>query len=290
LSIGGTPEQLEGFHFTVEGPELWALSGAVESSAGTVTMLRSEDGESFVQVPLSGGSLQTGDVVDGFAAEPGVDSAWASFAHGGTVSTGPARLARIHRNGSVDDEVSLPLPEEELNPKGRAGPIACPAAGQCWMATSEGWLFHLGGPPAEGPDTDPAMHVLITSRPCDDACRSGIGVGLPEDDSGAEPGTQLFPLVEPYEHLPTGGHKAHPLYNHLKQKVIDNTILQLTFDLHARAHVQLIAKERKKVVAKTPRMTLEKGHQRLRLRLDPKHWPTHLSFQVHRVAKKKAPR
>jgi hypothetical protein len=157
------------------------------------------------------------------------------------------------------------------------------------MATTKGWLFHLGGPPAEGPNTDPAMHQLITFRPCDGACQSGVGAGLPEDNSGAEPEAELFPEVPEYEGLPSHERLPRPIYTHLKQKVLDGNILQLTFQLNAKAHVQLIAKEKKTVVAKTARMTLNKGHHKIRLRLDPEHWPTHLSFQVHPIkAKKKA--
>jgi hypothetical protein len=284
LNAGGVPAQLEGFRFAADGPELWALSGSTGSTP--VTMLKLA-GESFARVPLTGDVFQAGYRVNGFAAEPGSGSAWASFMSGSTNATGrgPARLVRIHGDGSVDGEVVLPDPEEALNPKGNAGPIACPAAGQCWMASSRGWLFHLGGPPAEGPDLDPAMHQLITFRPCDDACRTSTEVGVPVDDSGAEPEASLFADVPPYEPPPTRRPKSHPLYTHLRQKVIDETVLQLTFVLHARAHVRLIARERKKVVAKTARLTLGTGKHRIRLALDPKHWPTHLSFQVHRVKK-----
>jgi len=286
LTFGGTAEQTEGFHFATDGPELWALAGGSGSSS-TVTMLKLE-GESFVQVPLTGQVPPPSSQVGGFAAEPGAGFAWASYSPSSSFSgsPGPARLLRVHSDGSVDGEVSLPRPAEELNPKGVAGPVACPAVGQCWMATSKGWLFHLGGPPVEGPDLDPAMHQLITFRPCDNACRSGTEGGLPPDDSGAEPEESRFAEAAPYELLPTGPRKPHPLYTGLRQKVIHKTILQLTFVLHAPAHVQLIAEEHKRVVAKTARMTLGTGKQRIRLRLDPKHWPTHLSFQVHRIKKK----
>lgn len=290
LDIGGTAEQMEGFRFAQYGPELWTLGGSTEFNSNAVTMLRLE-GESFVQVPLTGGIFQAGNVVKGFAMEPRSSSAWVSFAPPFTNvvgGLGSDHLARIHSDGSVDDGVVLPRPEEELNSKGSPGPVVCPAAGQCWTATSKGWLFHLGGPPAEGPDTDPAMHQLITFRPCDEACRSSNEVGLPEDDSGAEPETSPFAEAPPYELPPPKLHKPHPLYTHLRQKLIHHTVLQLTFVLHAPAHVQLIAKEHKQVVAKTARLTLDKGKHRVRLALDPKHWPTHLSFQVHRVKKKKA--
>lgn len=286
LVTGGTPEGLDGFHLAGDGTALWAMSGAAASGAGsttTPTLLRLEAG-AFEQVPLTGGILAAGFMIKGFAMEPGTGGAWASFTRSFNPGE-PAHLAFVEANGTVDPEIELPRPEEELNIKGVSGPVSCPAAGQCWMATGKGWLFHLGGPLPQ--DTDPAMQQLITFRPCDDACRSGNGVGLPEDNSGAEPEAERFPEVPEYEAPPKGPRKPRPLYNHLKQKVIDGNILQLTFDLHAEAHVQLIAEAKKKVVAKTPRMTMDKGHHRIRLRLDPKHWPTHLSFQVHRIKTKK---
>jgi hypothetical protein len=285
LVTGGSPEGLQGFRFADDGSQLWALSGIDPEEGGSTapTLLKLNAG-SFVQTPLTGGLFGAGVQIGGFAMEPGSARAWASFTARGGREEGPAGVARIAADGTVAEETRLPRTEEELNLKGTAGPLACPAIGQCWMATSKGWLFHLGGSLPQ--DTDPAMHQLITFRPCDAACQSGVEIGLPEDNSGAEPEAERFPEVPEYEAPPVHEPRPHPLYNHLKQKVIDGNILQLSFDLHATAHVQLIAKVKKTVVAKTPRMTLTKGHHRIRLKLDPKNWPTHLSFQVHRIKKK----
>ncbi len=287
--VAGTTaaEEVEGFRFANNGTALWALSGAASGRSSTPLLLNLEAG-AFKRVPMTGAAFAAGTRVLGFAMEPGVAGAWASFSPGSGSAAGPARLVRIESGGALDAEVQLPRPEEELNSKGTAGPIACPAPGQCWMGTSRGWLFHLGGPPVEGPNNDPAMHQLITFRPDDEAVRSSTEVGLPVDDSGAEPEKELFAEVPEYEAPPIREPRPHPLYNHLKQKVIDGDVLQLTFDLHAPAHVQLIAKEKQTVVAKTPRMTLKAGHHRIRLKLDPKHWPTHLSLQVRRIKTKKA--
>ena len=287
LVSGGLPEGLEGLRLASNGIELWGLSGANETGAGETTspMLLRLAGSSFEEVPLSGDVPAAGTAVTGVAMEPGVAGVWTGFSSRKLKET--ARIARIEADGSVGEEIRLPQPGEEINSKGETGPIACPVVGDCWMATSGGWLFHLGGPAPEGPNADPAMHGLITFRPCDDACQSGPGVGLPTDDSGAEPEASLFAEAPEFELLPHHEPRPHPLYTNLRQKLIGQTVLQLSFLLHARAHVQLIAKERKRVVAKTARMTLEKGSHRIRLRLDPKHWPTHLAFEVHRVKAKK---
>jgi hypothetical protein len=51
--------------------------------------------------------------------------------------------------------------------------------------------------------------------------------------------------------------------------------------------VRLVAKRKGKAVAKTPLRTFSKGRRTLRLRLDPKRWPTKLDLQAHPVKKKK---
>jgi hypothetical protein len=144
-------------------------------------------------------------------------------------------------------------------------------------------LFELGGPPPTV-DTDPAMHVLITFRPPDNGEVQSPSEEIPVDDSGAEPkrgAAEPLPIREAIPHLP----HAKPLVSKVHQKVIHRTVLQLSFLLHARAHVQLLAKRGKKVVAKTPAQVLAPGPHKLRLRLDPKQWPTGLDFKVHQAEK-----
>ena len=52
--------------------------------------------------------------------------------------------------------------------------------------------------------------------------------------------------------------------------------------------MQLVARRKGKVVAKTKRYTMAKGRRSLRLPLDPKRWPTKLDLQVHAVKKRKS--
>ena len=151
------------------------------------------------------------------------------------------------------------------------------------MATEHGWLFHLGPDPSQ--DTDPAMHMLITFRPPDDSLPAVPPIDLPEDDSGASSPFEYRPPEEgekqPEKRLP----RAKPLLSGLHQQV-KGDVLELTFLLREKAHVRLVARRKRGVVAKTPRYTMGEGHQSLRLRLDPKRWPTKLDLQVHPVAKK----
>jgi hypothetical protein len=210
--------------------------------------------------------------------EPGGGAAWigAGFSS--------VEVRQVGADGTLGPIVTLPQPGEELSQKGGPEQIVCPASGQCWLATSSGWLFHLGGTPVEGVNADPLLHRLITTRPKDASSRTFVSAGLPEDNSGElegkrggeEPRGEPFPVQR----------KAPPLVVKVKQTMIGKTTLQLAFTLRATAHVQLLAKHHKKVVAKTARQTLEKGRHRLRLHLDPKHWPTSLDFEVHAVKKR----
>lgn len=281
----GDAEHLGGFHFSSgDSAALWAVSGAAEEP-GQVTVLRKEGAEPFAQVPLAdpSGVFTYGDVVDGLAAEPGTDAAWVAFRGEMEIELPyPARLARIHADGTVDPEVRLPGPGEGLSEHGTAGPIACPAAEQCWLGTEHGWLFHLG--PDLAQDTDPAMHTLITFRPPDDSLPFVPPIDLPEDDSGASSPYEYRPAEEEAgtssERRPP---RPKPVFSGLRQRVIGGKVLELTFVLHEKAHVRLIAKSKGRVVARTPRYTMSIGRQSLRLRLDPKRWPTKLDLQVHAV-------
>jgi hypothetical protein len=236
----------------------------------------------FEELPTTAPTFLGGNgKIRAIGAEPGAEAAWLG---GGEVNEG-AEVRQVAADGSLGPIVELPSASEDLNPKGPASHIFCASPGQCWMTTESGWLFHLGGPPAEGVNTDPLMHRLITSRPKDASSRTFVSAGLPPDDSGEVEPSRAAPIL--HEQFPHP-RKRPPLVVKIKQSVIHRTILQLAFTLRGKAHVQLIAKYHKSVVAKTPRLTLGKGRHRLRLHLDPKRWPTSLAFPVHAVAKPKS--
>src|ERR1700754_5000283 len=122
------------------------------------------------------------------------------------------------------------------------------------MATETGWLFHLGGPLPE--DTDPAMHALITFRPKDESSNTFVSAGLPSDTSGeTEPGRRHG--EEELKPFPVPPPRKSVVYD-VHQKLLGKRVLELSFKLRGRAHVQLIARFHRKVAAKTPRMTLGK--------------------------------
>jgi hypothetical protein len=277
-SARATAEDMQPFRLTGADGSLWAVAGSA-TGRGKVTVLRLLGG-SFEQLPLLDpeGVFQAGDRSGGAAAEPGGEAVWVGFGHLGDEPPAPARLVRIHGDGSVEPPVLLPAEGEGIARKGEAGPIACPATEQCWMATSEGWLFHLG--PSLPRDTEPAMHALIEYRPPDDSLPSVPPISVPEDNSGASAAAAAE------EELPEAifpeGRKARSLLARVKQKLVGH-VLELSFLLRARAHVQLLARRKGAVVAKTPRYTFAKGRHEVRLRLDPKRWPTKLDLEAHRV-------
>lgn len=283
---GAEPSLLQGFRLSDGGGRLWAASGARKtgSDKARVIVLRLGPG-GLEQVALNDpqGTFRGGDVVTGIAVEPGAEAAWVAYAHANEITqTFRARVALVDGDGTVEPPISLPL-EGEAAPAavGPAGPIACPAVHQCWLASSTGWLFHLG--PNLPVDTDPAMSGVISYRPPDNSLPSVPPIFLPEDNSGAndEKKKELPPIEE--ETLPK--RKPALLYK-LKQKLIGHT-LELTFVLREKAHVQLFARRAGKVVAKTRRYTMDKGPGRLRVRLDPKRWPTKLDLKARPVGKKK---
>jgi hypothetical protein len=287
VSFGGAgaeATELEGFLLSADAEELWAASGAIEAPAD-LTFLRL-GAFSLEQVTPSDPeeAFAAGDHLGGIAAEPQGGGAWVSFSQRTDGAKAPARLAFIRSDGTVERSATLPAKGEGLGPKGQAGPIACPSLGQCWMATSGGWLFHLGVPLPQDPD--PALHVLVTYRPSDASLPSVPPVGLPEDDSGLNEEKREAPSEELAlgERLPR---REKAIYTKLRQKVVDGHVLQLTFVLREKAHVRLIARRRGHVVAKTPRYTMKKGPQQLRLALDPKHWPTKIDLEVHKLGKRK---
>jgi hypothetical protein len=286
IDYGGVPPwRLAALRLTSDGSQLWAIAGTAPGGGTAPKVVALRLGEAgFAPVALNDPQGVLGSaVIDGAAAEPGTDAAWVSYANssdsGG--ASDPAQLVRIHADGTVEAPVTLPGAGETIARKGAAGPVACPATGQCWMATREGWLFHLGGSLAQDPD--PVLHGLITYRPPDDSIPFVPPDALPVDDSGANLPPEAPP---PYEEqaAPRTPSPARPLAFDVRRRMVHGTTLVLSFRLRARARVQLIARRGRRVVARTAPVTLKAGAHTLSLRLDPRHWPTKLDLQTSRIA------
>jgi hypothetical protein len=285
------------------GEALWAAAGPVGdppngSRVGALTLLHDASGTwSQVLGPQGTTALATDpanleeDVVTAIAGEPGTSSAWLGLDTQLDASE-PKAFARatvvhVEADGTLSEE-QLPTAQElseGVPPEGAAAGLACPAQNDCWLATTEGALFHLSeaGDQTLSLDGDSAFTgPVITTRPADE--------GLPQEQSGGAPNAN--PGEE--EPLPSGDHSYRPPaleryrlavapYSDARSR-LRGTTLELSFHLPVKARVRLLAKRHASVVASTPTRVLAAGERTLRLRLDRHQWPTKLDLQVNPLA------
>jgi hypothetical protein len=292
------PEALAFLRLGADAQALWGAAGpASESSPAEVTVLRYAGGAwSQVLGPFHdppGGTPFAGDVVNSIAAEPGGESAWVALdSQSDATDPSPvasALVARISADGTVSDEQTLPSREETeagIGPMGAAKKIVCPAPHDCWMVTTQGWLFHLASESERHlpEDADPAFAGLITYRPPDEGLPQVAPDAPPIEESGLPTGP---PAPTPPEEsvVPTAASTiTAPLLSHVHTRLVHRDMLELSFHLAVKARVRLLASRSKRVVASTPTRTLAAGNRHLLLRLDPRRWPTKLDLQTHALA------
>jgi hypothetical protein len=300
-SSGEFPEALEALDLSAEAESLWAAAGPrgetpEGSEPARVTVARYVPGRGWSQVlgPESAGpDPLAGKTVRSIAADPGTQAAWLALAPSGESGDNPtasAVVARVDAEGAVTDEQTLPSPQETaegVGPKGAAAHITCPAAHECWLVTTQGWLFHLSGsppgtPPPEGVDTDPAFAGVISYRPLDQGLRQQVPdappveLGLPEERS--EQQVEAPPTPQP-------ARESVALVSGVHLRLVHGTTLEMRFHLAVKARVRLIAKRKRSVVAATRTRTFGAGTRSLLLRLERRRWPTKLDLQSHALAK-----
>ncbi len=316
------PEALDFPDLSADGDALWsAANPAVPTPTGSapaeVTVQRfsggswsqllgpftDAEGENpFTKHPgEEANSHSTNEAVSSIAAEPpdegetaeGSESAWLGLASGENTSKEPvaqAFAARLASTGRVSERQTLPSEQEALEgvgPKGAADKIACPAPHDCWLATRQGWLFHLApeGRRELPQDTDPAFSKLITFRPPDAGIPPVVPDAPPLDNSGlpgelqSSGGSLTESSSGPSESLVKAA-----LLSRIRTRLLRGKTLQLSFHLAVRARVRLLARRRSRVVASTPMLTFAAGNRKLLLRLNPKRWPTKLDLQSHALA------
>jgi hypothetical protein len=297
---GEFPEALNFLHLSTAEGALWAASGPAPgeppagSSEAGVTIARYTKKAGWTQVigpetAPTGQELFPGDVVTSIAAEPGSESAWVALDTQSDAerpsATAPAIVARVSADGTISDEQALPASGEGIGPKGGAAKIACPAAHDCWLTTTQGWLFHLTTGESFGLDNE-GFTSLITFRPPDAGVPQVIPDTPPADDSGLlgeiPPALNVdveksTPLVE--------GSVTLPLLSGLHSRLVHGSTLELSFRLAVEARVRLIAKRHQSTVASTPTKTFPAGKRKLLLHLDPRRWPTKLDLQTHALSK-----
>ncbi len=229
--------------------------------------------------------------VSGIAVEPGSEDAWLALrpptGSGEGVS---AVLVHISAEGKVLGTQTLPSEreaEEGVGPKGAAARISCPAVEDCWMATTKGWLYQLAPERQRTlpPNEITGFRSVITFRPPDQGLPQVVADAPPPDTSGLNEETPLQSDVKGEVTQPASNSKVQlPLLSRLHSRLIHGTTLQLSFHLAVQARVRLLAKRHGRVVAATPMRTLKAGSRTLRLRLNPRSWPTKLSLQTHALA------
>jgi hypothetical protein len=313
-ALGGFDLASDGSPLGTEATQLWAGADPLQqapagSGSANVTILHDLKGTWTQVIPAANGSspLPHGSALSGsrsdvnktergepgsgsIAPVPGTASAWLSL--DGAADT--AQVALLEANGTVATVDELPETGEDVGFRGTAGPIDCPALNDCWMATNPsgsatgGWLFHLTDGAPLAPDADPLFDgedPIIASRPPD----SGIPVvypdGFAEDDSLVDQQPAPAPTTPPEELSSPApkAKKAKPLVKDVRSRFLRHRTLVITFTLTAKAHVQLIARAKGRVVAKTPREALRAGMHRLSLTLDPARWPEKLQFEAKPV-------
>jgi len=323
-SEGEFPEALDFLHLSSDQSALWGAADPAPRPEGSapaeVTILRlaggtatqilgpttdPEGGNPFTTEPGAEGVRTKNEVVSSIAAEPpgegegegtpAGESAWLALDSGENAAKEPvasAQVARLSSAGTVSERQQLPSEQEQLRgvgPKGAADKLACPAPHDCWLATRQGWLFHLTSAAGrraeqEEPDTDPAFSKSqpITFRPADAGIPAIVPDAPPVDDSGL-PG-EAPPASGSLTEASTAQSESKvrvPLLSHIHSRLVHGTTLELRFHLAVRARIRLLAKRRKRIVASTPMRTLAAGNRKLLLGLDRHRWPTSLDLQSH---------
>jgi hypothetical protein len=313
-SLAESTEALDYLHLGAAEGVLWASAGKRPGSTGEgaqVTVLRRVGGvwsqvigpaadplpdlfeSSQEEHELLGGPA-VGAEVRAIAPEPGSEDAWLALAPPEDTEherSDEGVLVHISAQGEVLGVQTLPSAAERQLPSSDAGIVqrlVCPALEDCWMANVSGWLYHLA---PEGERTLPVSQLpgfpvgrIVSERPHDAGIPQEVSDAPPPDTSGLqEEQLGIASLVE--SKAPVIEAKVSvPLLSDVHSRLIHKTTLELRFHLAVKASVRLIAKLRKKVVASTPVHTFKAGNRKLLLRLNPKRWPTKLSFQTHALA------
>jgi hypothetical protein len=294
------PQALGSLHLGADKEALWAAAGPVrEPPAGSapapLTVARLAGG-AWTQILGPEASTPSAaplaeDVVDSVAPEPGTHGAWLALdTQDDTQQPSPeasALVAYVGPEGTVETR-TLPSPTEVaagIGPKGAAQNISCPAFNDCWMTTTQGWLFHLApsGERQLALDGSSAFAGLITFRPEDEGLPQVTPDAPPADDSGELPPSASKPSLIVIPEVPQAKVREALLSN-VHSRLVHGTTLQLSFHLAVAARIKLIARRKKTIVASTRVQTFAKGNRKLLLVLNRHKWPTKLDLQTHALA------
>ncbi|MDO8209324.1 hypothetical protein [Conexibacter sp. CPCC 206217] len=270
-------------------PQLWAIAGLpfgtpkvpAGRGAGHPIALRFSGG-TWTQVVPRLGTFPDGQTPLKIAAEPGTGAAWVAL---GTDGAHTSYVARVSADGSVTAVGELGV-DQGVGKRGTPSAISCPAANDCWLGTDEGWLFHLTNGAQLPRDTDPSFAGVITFRPPDGGVPFAPPDDPPPDDSLRNQAPPLPPVGpgngDDGDDRPRRQRRTRVvrLVKNARREIVRRTTLKMTFTLTARAHVQLVASRRSRVVARSPKRTMNAGRRVIMLRLYPRRWPTKLDLRA----------
>jgi hypothetical protein len=302
---GELPQSLDYLHLSAADGILWGAAGALTAPGQLTVAVRENGSWRLVIGPASGGGRQLEHIlapedraeeealiglspseakVTAIAAEPGTDSLWIGLEH--TESEEQAVLVHLNAQGEELSEQTLPSAQERtegVGEKGAATKLACPKQGDCWLATSKGWLFHLA-PASERTlprNGDPDFEHLITYRPPDLGLPQVAQDAPPTDISGLqERGVNEIQVVKESRSSRPENLVTIPLLSRVHSRLLKSSKLELSFHLSVKARVRLVAERHKSVVAETAMQKFNAGNRRLVLQLNPRRWPTKLSLQT----------
>lgn len=275
-----------------DGTQLWAVGGAARHGPhgsgndprGPIAARLGPDG-AMTELSLDPGHVAAGERFVDVAAVPGTTSAW--VATSANYMNGPAHVLELGADGTVLDDETLPRPDDPdpnaRTPKGSAARISCVPSdtADCWLVTQTGWLFHLSDGRPVPVDDDPAFHDVIATRPADGSTPQFVPDTAPPDDSllYAPPPVTVTVPVAPSEPAPPP-RKVVALIKNVKTRWLDKRTVAVAFTLTHRAQVALVATRRKRTVATSGLRALRAGRHQLRIRLNPKRWPTKIRLDV----------
>jgi hypothetical protein len=315
---GVQPDELQGFDLATNGSplgigatQLWAAATPRRATGAAITVLHGAlkasgaiewsqvvpgpHGESAITaVELGGSTIDRSEngIEDAIAPEPGSEAAWVALGPEGGGDA--AEVARLDSSGALSEPahvLSLPEPGEAIGYHGHAGPIVCPGAHDCWLATTDeegptpGWLFHYSDGEPVTLDTDPFFDGedgVISYRPPD----SGIPIIYPNlppvDDSLINQQTEAAQKTATSSSTSpaASSRRAKPLLERVKSALVHGRTLVISFTLTARAHIRLVGRRKHKIVASTRAESLRPGHHELSLLLNPLAWPTAIQFHA----------
>ncbi len=266
--------------------ELWFVGGGA-ASGGDVPRDSSQlrppiavrrTGSFFQEIPLDEGPFGPTDRLVDVAVLDGQRAAWTAvqpYADRDS-QTAKATVARVNDLGSVAAER---LPGSGAG-RGAASKIDCPAPDECWMVTTAGWLFHLTDGTTRPANSDPAFANRIDFRP-NEASAQFVPDTPPADDSRlfAPPPTELPAAVAPPVAAPTKTLKSL-VFKVSKPRVSKRLVLSISFTMRRSGRVQLLARRKGKVVAKSSSRLMKPGRKTIRLKLTRRRYPDALKFVV----------